>query len=174
MSNSVSYGDNAPDVVNVVIEIQRGSRNKYEHDEKTGRIFLDRVNGTLLGYPSDYGEIPNTLCEDGDPLDALVICDESLLLDVVVPCRPVGVLYFEDDGEKDEKLICVPANDISKEHIQHVDDLGEAFKKNVEHFYKHYKDWKNNWKGVPAVLNGWGGPDEAIKIVQESIERAKK
>src|SRR3989344_8143539 len=170
----VSYGDDAPNIINVVIEIQKGSRNKFEHDEKTGRIVLDRVNGTLLGYPTDYGEIPGTLCEDGDPLDALLIIDESVPLDVIVPARPLGVLYFEDDGEMDEKIICVPAKDISKDHIKSVDDLGEAFKKNIEHFYEHYKDWKKDWKGVSAVLKGWGGPDEAKKVIEDSIKRAKK
>lgn len=170
----LSYGDDAPNVVNVVIEIQKGSRNKFEHDEKTGRIVLDRVNGTLLGYPADYGEIPATLCEDGDPLDALLIIDESVPLDVVVPSRPVGVLYFEDDGEMDEKVICVPAKDISKDHIKNVDDLGEAFKKNIEHFYKHYKDWKKDWHGVSAVLKGWGDAAAAKEVIEESIARAKK
>ena len=144
--SDVSYGDDAPNVVNVIIEIQKGSRNKIEMDKKTGKLFLDRVNGTYLGYPTDYGYVPDTLCDDGDPLDALVIIDESLPHGVVAPVRPVGVLYFEDDGEMDEKLICVPADDISKDHIKTLDDLGESFKKNLEHFYTHYKDWKKDWK----------------------------
>jgi len=173
MSADLSYGDDAPAVVNVVIEIQKGSRNKIEVDKETGRLFLDRVNGTLLGYPTDYGYIPNTLCEDGDPLDALVVIDESLPHGVVVPSRAVGVLYFKDDGEMDEKLICVPADDISKDHIRSLDDLGEAFKKNIEHFYKHYKDWKKDWQGVSAEFNGWGGPDDAKKVIEDSIARAK-
>ncbi len=170
----VSYGDDAPNAVNVIIEIQKGSRNKIEVDKKTGRLFLDRVNGTLLGYPTDYGYVPDTLCDDGDPLDALIVIDESLPHGVVIPARPVGVLHFEDDGEMDEKLICVPADDISKDHIKTLDDLGEAFKKNIEHFYSHYKDWKKDWKGVSAVLKGWGGPDEAKKVIEDSIARAKK
>lgn len=174
MLPDVSYGDDAPNIVNVVIEIQRGSRNKIEVDKKSGRLFLDRVNGTLLGYPTDYGYVPDTLCDDGDPLDALVVIDESLPHGVVVPVRAVGVLYFEDDGEMDEKLICVPADDISKDHIKTLDDLGEAFKKNIEHFYTHYKDWKKNWQGVSANLKGWGGPDDAKKVIQDSINRAKK
>ena len=169
----ISYGDDAPSVVNVIIEIQRGSRNKIEKDDKTGRLVLDRVNGTFLGYPTDYGYVPNTLCDDGDPLDALVIIDESLPHGVVAPVRPLGVLYFEDDGEMDEKLICVPANDISKDHIKTVDDLGETFKKNIEHFYSHYKDWKKDWHGVSAKLKGWGGPNEAKKVIQDSIARTK-
>lgn len=172
--SDVSYGDDAPDIVNVVIEIQRGSRNKIEVDKKTGRLFLDRVNGTLLGYPTDYGYVPNTLCDDGDPLDALVIIDESLPHGVVVPVRAVGVLYFEDDGEMDEKLICVAANDISKDHIRSLDDLGEAFKKNIEHFYSHYKDWKKNWQGVSAKLKGWGDAEAARTVIEDSITRNKK
>lgn len=174
MSQDVSYGDDAPKVVNVIIEIQKGSRNKIEMDKDTGRLFLDRVNGTLLGYPTDYGYVPQTLCDDGDPLDALVIIDESLPHGVVVPARPVGVLYFEDDGEMDEKLICVPADDISKDHIESLDDLGEAFKKNIEHFYSHYKDWKKNWQGVSAKLKGWGSTEDAHKVIEDSIARAKK
>ncbi len=169
----VSYGKDAPKVVNVIIEIQQGSRNKIEVDKATNRLFLDRVNGTYLGYPTDYGYIPDTLCDDGDPLDALVVIDESLPHGVVVPARAVGVLYFEDDGEMDEKLICVPADDISKDHIKTVDDLGDAFKKNIEHFYTHYKDWKKDWKGVGGVLKGWGGPDDAIKVIETSINNAK-
>ncbi|MDZ7744874.1 MAG: inorganic diphosphatase [Candidatus Saccharibacteria bacterium] len=172
MSN-VSYGDDAPNVVNVIIEIQKGSRNKIEVDKDTGRLFLDRVNGTLLGYPADYGYVPDTLCDDDDPLDALLIIDESVPHGVVVPSRPIGVLYFEDDGEMDEKLICVPADDISKDHIKTLDDLGEAFKKNIEHFYSHYKDWKKNWKGVSAELKGWGDPSDAKKVIQDSIARVK-
>lgn len=172
--SDVSYGDDAPNIVNVVIEIQRGSRNKIEVDKKTGRLFLDRVNGTLLGYPTDYGYVPDTLCDDGDPLDALVIIDESLPHGVVVPVRAVGVLYFEDDGEMDEKLICVAANDISKDHIRSLDDLGEAFKKNIEHFYAHYKDWKKNWQGVSAKLKGWGDAEAARTVIEDSITRNKK
>jgi inorganic pyrophosphatase len=174
MSADVSYGDDTPNVVNVIIEIQRGSRNKIEVDKKTGRLFLDRVNGTLLGYPADYGYIPKTLCDDGDPLDALVVIDEPLPHGVVVPARAVGVLYFEDDGEMDEKLICVPADDISKDHIQSLSDLGEAFKKNIEHFYSHYKDWKKNWQGVSAELKGWGDAEAARKVIEDSIAKAQK
>lgn len=170
----VSYGDDAPNTVNVIIEIQKGSRNKIEVDKATGRLFLDRVNGTYLGYPADYGYVPNTLCDDGDPLDALIIIEESLPHGVVVPARPIGVLYFEDDGEMDEKLICVPADDISSEHIKSLEDLGESFKKNIEHFYSHYKDWKKDWNGVSAELKGWGEVDDAKKVIEDSIKAARK
>ena len=168
----VSYGDVDKNRINVIIEIKKNERNKYEFDKETGRLFLDRVNGTLLGYPADYGYIPDTLCEDGDPLDALLIIDESVPHGTVVPSRPIGVLYFEDDGEMDEKLIVVPADDISKDHIRELADLGEAFKKNIEHFYSHYKDWKKDWKGVDGKLHGWGDAAAATEVAKESIDRA--
>jgi inorganic pyrophosphatase len=170
----ISYGGEVPEIVNVIIEIKRGERNKYEFDKESGRLILDRVNGTLLGYPADYGYVPDTLCEDGDPLDALLIIDESVPHGAVVPSRPVGVLKFEDEGEMDEKLICVPADDISKDHIKELDDLGENFKKVIEHFYSHYKDWKKDWQGVSGQLNGWGNATEAKQVVLGSIELAKK
>ncbi|HVC35931.1 MAG TPA: inorganic diphosphatase [Candidatus Dormibacteraeota bacterium] len=167
----LDYGPKAPDIVNVIIEIRRGERNKYEVDKASGRLFLDRVNATSLGYPADYGYVPSTLCQDGDPLDALLIIDESVPHQAVVPSRAIGVLYFEDDGEMDEKLIVVAADDISKEHIKQIDDLGPNFKKVVEHFYAHYKDWKNNWNGVKGELKGWGDATAAKKVITESIER---
>jgi inorganic pyrophosphatase len=170
----LTYGDKAPAVVNVVIEIRKGERNKYEVDKATGRLFLDRVNATMLGYPADYGYVPDTLCDDGDPVDALLIIDESTPHGVVVPSRPIGVLYFEDDGEMDEKLIVVAADDVSKDHITEVDDLGANFKKVVEHFYTHYKDWKKDWTGVKGELKGWGDAQAAQKVITESIDRNKQ
>jgi inorganic pyrophosphatase len=174
---SVGPGDKAPDVVNLIVEIQRGGgRNKYEFDKKTGRLTLDRVNGTTATYPADYGYVPGTLCDDGDPLDGLLLIDEPVVHGAVVPARAIGVLYMVDEGEGDEKLICVPRDDISKNHLHELSDLsdgGENFKKVVEHFYTHYKDWKNNWQGVKVEFKGWGNSAEARKVVQDSIARAK-
>lgn len=170
----VSYGDNAPETVNVVIEIQKGSVNKYELDKTTGRIFLDRVNGTAsLGYPADYGYVPDTLCDDGDPLDALLLIDESVLPGIVVPSRPIGVLKMIDDGEGDEKLVCVAADDVTKSHIKSLDDLGPNFKPMIEHFYGQYKAWKKDWTGSPVSFDGWGDAGEAKQIITTSIENAK-
>ena len=168
----VSYGKNAPNEVNLIIEIKKGERNKYEFDKETGRLVLDRVNGTAMGYPTDYGYVPDTLCEDGDPLDGLLIIDESVPHGVVVPARPIGVLYFEDEGEMDEKLICVPAKDVSKTHIKELDDLGTNFQKTIEHFYRHYKDWKNDWQGVEGKLIKWGGSVDAKQVIEQSVQRA--
>jgi inorganic pyrophosphatase len=171
----VSVGERAPEVVNVIIEIQKGGgRNKYEFDKQTGRLTLDRVNGTTATYPADYGYIPGTLCDDGDPLDVLLLIDESVVHGTVVPSRAIGVLYMIDNGEGDEKLICVPANDISKDHIKDLSDLsdqGANLKKVVEHFYSHYKDWKNNWQGVSVEFKGWGGVQDAKKVITDSIAR---
>ncbi len=168
----VSTGTNPPEEINVIIEIQKGGgQNKYEFDKDTGRLTLDRVNGTTATYPADYGYVPGTLCEDGDPLDALLVIDESVVHGAVVPARAVGVLHMIDDGEGDEKLICVPAKDISKDHIKEVDDIDPNFKKRVEHFYKEYKAWKNNWQGTPVEYKGWGDAQEAKKIIDESIKR---
>lgn len=170
----IPLGKNAPDEVNVIIEIRRGERNKYEMDKDTGALFLDRVNGTMLGYPADYGYMPQTLCEDGDPLDALLIIDESVPHGVVVPSRPIGVLYMVDDGENDEKVICVPVDDISKDQYQDLADLGTNFQKVVEHFYSHYKDWKKDWKGASVSFNGWGDAAAAKKVIEDSITRYQK
>lgn len=173
----VSTGSDVPNAVNLIIEIQRGGgRNKYEFDKDTGRLTLDRVNGTTAVYPADYGYVPGTLCEDGDPLDALLLIDEPVVHGTVVPSRPIGVLYMNDDGEGDEKLICVPADDISKAHLNDLSDLsdqGANFKNVVEQFYAHYKDWKNNWQGVKVEFKGWGNAEDAKKVISESVSRAQ-
>ena len=169
----VGPGKDAPDTVNLIIEIQKGGgQNKYEYDKDTGRLTLDRVNGTMLGYPADYGYIPGTLCGDGDPLDALLLIDEPVVHGAVVPARPIGILYMVDDGEDDEKLVCVPAKDISQDHVKQLADIDPNFKKRVEHFYKHYKDWKNEWQGVKVEFKGWGDAEAAKKVIKESIARA--
>lgn len=172
--NKIDFGKDAPNTVNIIIEIQKGGRNKYEMDKKTGYITLDRVNGTMLGYPADYGYIPATLCEDGDPLDALLVIEESVPCGVVVPARPIGVLFMVDDGESDEKIICVAADDITKDHIQEIADLGTNFTKIVEHFYTHYKDWKHDWQGSKVAFNGWGDAAKARQVINDSIKLAAK
>lgn len=173
----VTPGANPPEEVNLIIEIQRGGgRNKYEFDKTTGRLTLDRVNGTTAVYPADYGYIPGTLCEDGDPLDALLLIDEPVVHGAVVPARPIGVLYMVDEGEGDEKLICVAAKDISKSHIQDLSDLSDQasnFKRVVEQFYTHYKDWKNDWRGVKVEFKGWGNASDAKKVVTDAIARTQ-
>lgn len=170
----LGVGKNAPNEVNVVIEVRRGEgKNKYELDKETGYIVLDRVNATMLKYPADYGYVPETLCDDGDPLDALLVIDESVPQGVVVPSRPIGVLNMIDDGEGDEKLICVATDDVTMSHIKEVEDLGVNFKPMVEHFYSHYKDWKKDWKGTEVSFDGWGDSAAAKQVVTDSIKRAQ-
>ncbi len=171
----IGAGKDAPEIVNLIIEIRRGEgKNKYELDKDSGRLVLDRVNATMLKYPCDYGYVPETLCEDGDPIDGLLIIDESVPQNVVVPVRTIGVLYMVDDGEGDEKLICVAADDVSMAHIKEVEDLGANFKPMVEHFYSHYKDWKKDWKGVDVHFNGWGDAAASRKTIVEAMDRYKK
>ena len=167
----IGPGDKAPEEVNVIIEIQRGNRNKYEVDKASGLLALDRVNATALGYPADYGYVPETLCEDGDPIDAIVVIDEALPHGSLVKVRAIGVLKMVDDGDNDEKLVCVAVDDVTKSHIKEVEDLGSNFKPLVQHFYKHYKDWKNDWKGSPVSFNGWGDADTAKKMIKVAIDR---
>jgi inorganic pyrophosphatase len=169
----LGVGKNAPDEVNIVIEIRRGDRNKYEMDKETGYITLDRVTGVSMNYPTDYGYLPGTLCEDGDPLDALLVIAESVPHGVVVAARPVGVLRMVDAGENDEKLICVPVHDITSDHIKELDDLEPNFKQIVEHYYSHYKDWKNGWKGADVRFDGWGDAAAAKQVITDSIARVK-
>ena len=166
----LTAGSSVPEIVNVVIEIRKGERNKYEIDKNTGYLTLDRVNATTLGYPTDYGYIPQTLCDDGDPLDVLLIIDESVPHGVVVPSRPIGVLRMVDAGEGDEKLICVPASDITKDYLKDLADLGPEFSRVIEHFYTHYKDWKNGWQGAEVAFNGWGGADDAQAVILQSVK----
>lgn len=154
----------------VVIEIPRGSRNKYEVDHETGRVFLDRVLFTPFMYPTDYGYFENTLGGDGDPLDALVLLEYPLFPGVGVKVRPVAVLPMEDDGGIDEKLVCVPAKDPRWAHIKDLSDLPEQTKNEIEHFFSHYKDLE---PGKWVKVGQWQGRAEAERLLTEAIERFK-
>jgi inorganic pyrophosphatase len=152
-----------------VIEIPRGSRVKYEVDHETGRVHLDRVLYTTFRYPADYGYFDNTLGEDGDPLDVLVLLDQALFPGVVVEVRPVAVLKMSDEAGGDDKLVAVLSKDPRWAHIQDIGDLAEYTKKEIEHFFEHYKDLEpNKWVKVDA----WGDAAEAQRILDEAIVRA--
>jgi inorganic pyrophosphatase len=146
----------------VVIEIPRGSRNKYEVDHETGRVHLDRVLYTPFVYPTDYGYFEKTLGGDGDPLDALVLLEFPVYPGVVIKARPVGVLPMEDDGGIDEKVLCVPAGDNRWDHIQDIDDVPTQTKNEIEHFFTHYKDLE---PGKWVKVGKWAGKAEAEKII---------
>jgi inorganic pyrophosphatase len=153
-----------------IIEIPRGSRNKYEVDHESGRVFLDRVLFTPFVYPVDYGFFEKTLGGDGDPLDALVLLEFPVFPGVGVKVRPVGVLPMEDDGGIDEKVLCVPYKDPRWAHIQDINDVSEQTKNELEHFFAHYKDLE---PGKWVKLGAWQGKDVAEKIIKEAQERYK-
>ena len=128
-----------PRLIDVVVEIPRGSRNKYEYDHHTGVIRLDRRLFSATVYPSDYGFIPNTLGEDGDPLDALVLLEDPTFPGCWVSARPVGVFWMEDDKGPDAKIICVPDGDPRWEDAHEIDDVPEMLRAEIEHFFNVYK-----------------------------------
>ena len=155
--------------IEVTIEIPKGSRNKYELDNETGKIYLDRYLFTPMAYPLDYGFIDGTLGEDGDPLDALVILPEPVLPGVIVPARVLGVFKMTDEAGGDDKLLCV-IDDPRWAHLQDIEDVSQFQRDEIEHFFVHYKDLEPN-KEVTG--SGWGNKAEAEKIHAEAIARYK-
>lgn len=158
-------GDVDGKIVNVVIEISEGSTLKIEYRRKLGTFELDRVEPKIFAKPCNYGFIPTTLDEDGDELDVLMVCHEPLPMGLVLPGRIIGILNFEDDGEMDHKVICVPADDRNNgDMIKSFDDLGERWKQQIEYHFSHYKDLK---KPGTTVVQGFGSADDAVKIIKE-------
>ncbi|MFC2404421.1 MAG: inorganic diphosphatase [Corynebacterium matruchotii] len=155
--------------IEVTIEIPKGSRNKYELDHETGKIYLDRYLFTPMAYPLDYGFIDGTLGEDGDPLDALVILPEPVLPGVIVPARVLGVFKMTDEAGGDDKLLCV-IDDPRWAHLQDIEDVSQFQRDEIEHFFVHYKDLEPNKK---VTGSGWGNKAEAEKIHAEAIARYK-
>ena len=154
----------------VTIEIPRGSRNKYEVDHETGRVRLDRYLFTSMAYPADYGYIDNTLGEDGDPLDALVLLPEPLFPGVVVEARPIGVFNMTDEAGGDDKILCVPVDPRSAD----VNDIGDVDKFTlgaIQHFFERYKDLE---PGKHVEASDWADRAAAEKIIAEAFERAKE
>lgn len=165
-------GDIDQGTITTVIEIPKGSILKVEYNRKKGTFELDRVEPEIFAKPSNYGFIPGTLDEDGDELDTLLVSPEPVPMGVVVHATILGVLNFEDDGEKDHKIICVPSDDRnSGNHIQKLDDLGEQWKNKVEYHFNTYKDLKK--RGTTKVL-GYGTPEDAIRVIKECVERYQK
>lgn len=152
----------------VVIEIPRGSRNKYEVDHETGRVYLDRVLFTSFVYPTDYGFFENTLGDDGDPLDALVLLEYPVFPGVGVKVRPVAVLNMSDEAGGDAKIIAVPYKDPRWQHIQDVNDIPEQTRKEIEHFFARYKDLE---PGKFVNIEGWGDASAADALIQKAIAK---
>lgn len=155
-------------VVNVVVEIPQGSSHKIEWNRELAIMQLDRVEPAIFAKPTNYGFIPQTLDEDGDELDALIVTDEPLPTGVFLEARVIGVMQFEDDGEVDDKIVVVPTDDRNTgNRIQTLDDIPHLVKQ-LEHHFSHYKDLK---KPGSTIVKGWGDIETAKRIIHESIER---
>lgn len=165
----LNAGDVENGVINVVVEIPAGSNHKIEWDRKLGAMKLDRVEPIIFAKPTNYGFIPQTLDEDGDELDALIITDQPLSTGIFLQARIIGVMKFIDDGEVDDKVVVVPADDRNNGNaIQTLADLPPQLIKQIEFHFNHYKDLKKS--GTTKVTN-WGNIDEAKKVIRESQHR---
>ena len=151
-----------------LIEIPGGSRNKYEVDHESGRLRLDRMLFTATRYPRDYGYIENTLGLDGDPLDAMVLIEEPTFPGVLIRCRAIGMFRMTDEAGGDDKILCVPANDVRKNHLQDLDDIPVYERQEIQHFFEIYKDLEPG-KSVEGAT--WANREEAEIEIQASFER---
>jgi inorganic pyrophosphatase len=152
-----------------MVEIPKGSRNKYEYDPARNVIKFDRMLFSAVHYPSDYGFIPGTLASDGDPLDALVLVWEPTFPGCMIESRPVGLFKMWDEKGPDEKILCVPINDPLWNYINKLEDVPQHLLKEIEHFFKIYKDLEGKKTGV----EGWHHVDAAFKVIEETRERFK-
>ncbi len=165
-------GDYQNGTVNTVVEISKGSSLKIEWDRDRAVFMLDRVEPAIFAKPCNYGFIPQTLDEDGDELDTLIITDEPLPTGIWLEAKVIGILNFIDDGEADHKVVVVPADDRhTGDSITSLDDLGERWKQQIEHHFTHYKDLK---KPGSTKVEGWGDAAEATRIIEECIARYSK
>jgi len=165
--HDIQPGPRAPEIVKAVIEIAKGSRLKYELDKPTGLLMLDRVLFSAVHYPANYGLIPQTYYLDHDPLDIIVICSEELMPLSLLDARVVGVMHMEDNGDADDKIIAVAANDISLDYIHDIGDLPPHTEHELKNFFEDYKKLEN--KKVEVL--GFKRKDAAFAIIKESIQR---
>ncbi|WID94201.1 inorganic diphosphatase [Bosea vestrisii] len=171
--DAISIGKNPPEEVNVVIEVAIGGEPiKYEMDKEAGTLFVDRFLYTPMRYPGNYGFIPHTLSEDGDPCDVLVANTRPLVPGSYIAVRPIGVMMMEDEGGGDEKIIAVPVPKLTKryENVTNYTDLPQITLDQIQHFFEHYKDLE---PGKWVKLAGWGDAAKAKQLIVEAIERAK-
>ena len=170
----IAIGDNPPEDINVLVEVPIGGEPiKYELDKESGTLVVDRFLYTSMRYPGNYGFVPNTLSDDGDPVDVLVANTRAIVPGALINCRPVGVLKMEDEAGGDEKIIAVPSSKLTRRYdrIRTVTDLPEITLEQIAHFFEHYKDLeKKKW----VKLSGWGDAAEAKRLIQEAVERHAK
>ncbi len=169
----IAPGKNPPEDINVVIEVpQHGDPIKYELDKASGAIFVDRFMHTSMHYPCNYGFVPNTLSDDGDPVDVLVVSNIPLIPGCVINCRPVAVLNMEDEAGSDAKILAVPSSKLKPvfDHVQSWEDLPSFLTDQIRHFFEHYKDLE---RGKWVKVTGWGDANAAKQEIRDSIARAR-
>lgn len=170
----VNSGQHVPDEINVIIEIPAHSDPvKYEIDKETGAMFVDRFMDTAMHYPCNYGYVPHTLSEDGDPVDVLVLTPVPLISGSVIQCRPVCMLKMTDESGPDAKILAVPVDNLSSSyrHIQCKEDVPQQLLKQLSHFFEHYKDLEEDkW----VKIEGWLPVEDAKQEINDSLERFKK
>jgi inorganic pyrophosphatase len=172
--DAIAIGDNPPKDVNVIIEVPTGGQPiKYEMDKEAGMLVVDRFLYTAMSYPGNYGFVPHTLSEDGDPIDVLVCNSRALMPGCLINVRPIGVLIMEDNAGQDEKILAVPSPHLTRrwEHVMNYDDLPEITLQQVEHFFEHYKDLE---PGKWVKIGDWFGADKAGELIMAAIERARR
>ncbi len=172
--DAITIGNNPPEDINVIVEVPVGGEPvKYEMDKDAGTMVVDRILYTSMRYPGNYGFVPHTLSDDGDPLDVLIANSRPLVPGCVINCRPVGVLFMRDEAGGDEKLIAVPSSSVSAMYndINSIADLPDIKRKQISHFFERYKDLED---GKWVKIDRWGDAEEAKKMIVSSIEAAKK
>jgi inorganic pyrophosphatase len=171
--DALSIGRDPPREVNVVVEVPVGGEPiKYEMDKAAGTLIVDRFLYTAMHYPGNYGFIPHTLSDDGDPCDVLIANQRQIVPGAVIAVRPVGVLKMHDEAGGDEKIIAVPVSRLTRRYdkVLTYTDLPEITIKQIQHFFEHYKDLEDNkW----VKVTGWGGPEEAERLILEAIDRIR-
>ena len=170
----VPAGKNVPDEINVIIEVPAHSDPvKYEVDHDSGAIMVDRFMSAAMFYPCNYGYIPNTLADDGDPLDVLVHTPHTVVSGCVIRCRPVGILQMSDEAGGDAKLVAVPVDKLSPlyKHVQEAEDLSPLLIQQITHFFEHYKDLE---EGKWVKVEGWGSAADAKEEIRKSVENFER
>jgi inorganic pyrophosphatase len=171
--DAISIGKNPPQDVNVIIEVTVGGQPiKYEMDKEAGTLVVDRFLYTPMAYPGNYGFVPHTLSEDGDPIDVLVCNTRDLIPGCVINVRPIGVLIMEDNAGQDEKILAVPAPELTKryDNVHNYSDLPDITLHQIEHFFEHYKDLE---PGKWVRIGDWHDAETARLLINEAIERAR-
>jgi inorganic pyrophosphatase len=170
--DKIAIGDNPPHDINVIIEVPVGGEPiKYELDKESGTLFVDRFLYTPMRYPGNYGFVPHTLSDDGDPIDVLVCNTRKIVPAAVINCRPIGVLVMEDEAGHDEKILAVPSPHVSRRYaeVKEYEQLPEITREQIQHFFQHYKDLEpDKW----ARIDHWGNATEAQQMILAAIARA--